>query len=269
MSNFFDNVINDAKGLEEKLLGPDYPYYKFISTPGEMNMSSEGSLSATSNNVAGLINYVQMMVEGTGPGNHSGNPNQPLGNKFFLQTGAQCMDNKSKQLVDRYMYINNIPDGSIPLLTKGAGIAFKDFRGLIPGIMGNLEDMNPLSIFKGFMEGNNPPCTSICMDTVGQPSIDGSTNPNQAGHMCKYVSDADIANIPPCSFPDGKNPQTKVKCRSTFTTLQDMERRGEDTTFRKYYPPSAYPSKESYNNFYIFLCGLVMIFILQRLLKKN
>ena len=97
-----------------------------------------------------------MMVEGTGPGNATPNQNQPLGNKFFLKTGAQCMDNTSKQLVDRYMYINNVPDGSIPLLTKSTGIEFKDFRGLIPGIMGNLEVMNPLSIFKGFMEGSNP-----------------------------------------------------------------------------------------------------------------
>ena len=47
MSNFFDKIVNDAKGLEEKLLGPDYPYYKFISTPSEMHMSSEGSLSVT------------------------------------------------------------------------------------------------------------------------------------------------------------------------------------------------------------------------------
>ena len=41
MSNFFENVKKDAKGLEEKLLGPDYKYFNFINTPAELGMSAE------------------------------------------------------------------------------------------------------------------------------------------------------------------------------------------------------------------------------------
>ena len=263
MSNFFDEVVNDAKGLEEKLLGPDYPYYKYIATPADMGMGTEGTLSQTSKNVAGLINYIQMMITGTGPGNKNPlGPSKPLGDKFFLKTGGQCMDNITKKLVDRYIYINNVPDGSIPFLSSGAGIQFTDFEGLIPGIMENLGDMNPIAIFKGFMEGNNPPCTEITMPTVAQPP-DGT--PSTAGTARHFVADDDIKAIPPCDFPGGGNPKTGVPCNSAFTTLNQWKQQQK----KRLVPASAYPSEEGYNNFYILLCGLLMLFIVQKLLKKN
>ena len=256
MSNFFNEVMNDSKGVEEKLLGPDYPYYKFIATPAEMGMSSEGSLSTTADDIAGLINYVQMMVGGKGPANMSpnsplkgGGSSQPLGDKFFLKTGAQCMDSKTQQLVDRYIYINNIPDGSIPFLTQGAGIQFTDFEGLVPGIMEDLGAMNPISIFKGFMQGNNPPCTEITLDTIGQPP-EGNSNPNIKGTATFHVSNSDIKEIDPCTFPGGGgNPLTDTPCKDTFRTIN--------------------PAEDNYSNFYIFLCALLLLFIVQKLLKKN
>ena len=64
-SNFFDKVIDDAKSMEKKLLGPDYPYYSYVATPAELGMSESGSLSATANNIAAMLNYIQLMVEGT------------------------------------------------------------------------------------------------------------------------------------------------------------------------------------------------------------
>ena len=40
--NLFESVLADAKGVEQQLLGPDYPYYKFIRTPDELGMSGSG-----------------------------------------------------------------------------------------------------------------------------------------------------------------------------------------------------------------------------------
>jgi hypothetical protein len=249
MSSFFDKIMNDAKGLEEKLLGPDYPYYKYIATPAELNITSDGSLSATSDDIEGLLAYVQMMVEGTGKAN-TVNVNRPLGDKFFLKTGAQCMDNKTQQLVDRYIWINNVPDGSIPFLTGATGITFTEFEGLVPGIMEDLGALNPLDIFKGFMEGNNPPCTEITLPTIGQPP-GGNSNPNVEGESTLHVSDDDIKNIPACTWgSSGVNPITSQSCKETFV-------------------PARYPAEENYNNLYILLCALLMVFILQKLLKRN
>ena len=237
MSDFFKKALDDAQGLEVEMLGPDYPYYKYISTPSQMGMSPAGNLSATADDVAGLINYVQLLVEGTGKGSRTG---KPLGDKFFLKTGAQC-DAGNGQMVDRYMYINNVPDGSIPFITSGAGVSFSTFSGMIPGIMGDLGAMNPVTLFRGFMEGASPPCTEITMPTMSAKNVSGT-----ASH---YVTNTDIADISPCSFPSKTNPQTKVGCKEAFSVLQ--------------------PTKKKFGNLYILICGLILMFIIQKLLRKN
>lgn len=262
-SNFFDKVIDDAKSMEKKLLGPDYPYYSYVATPTEMGMSESGSLSATASNIAAMLNYIQLMVEGTGPANR--NPNgetKPMGDAFFLKTGGQCKDMATGKLVDRYLYVNNIPNGSVPFLTKDTGIQFTEFEGLIPGVIEDLGTLNPLEIMKGFMLGNNPPCREITMPTVGQPP--GSIT--AMGTHTYHVADADITNLAPCDFPDNTNPITNVGCKATFTTLDDMEKKGDDTSFRK---KRAHNGKENYNNIYIFLCGLLLIYLVQKLMKKK
>ena len=81
MSNFFKEVAQDAENIEQKYLGPDYKYYDEIKTPREMGMSSDGNMGALANDVAGIINYVQLLVTGRGPA--SKNDGKPLGSRFF------------------------------------------------------------------------------------------------------------------------------------------------------------------------------------------
>ena len=92
-----------------------------------MGMSDDGNFGALANDIGGLINYVEVLVSGKGGSTTGG----PLGDKFFLKTGGKCTDVASKKLVDRYIYIDNIPDGSIPIVSSGMGIKFNEFRGLI------------------------------------------------------------------------------------------------------------------------------------------
>jgi len=239
MSNFFDEVTKDAKALEEKLLGPDYPYYKYVATPKQVGITPEGSLSATATDIAGLINYVELLITGKGKANTGGG--EPLGDKFFLKTGGQCKDIQSGKLVDRYLYINNQPDGSVPFITSGAGVQFTDFEGLVPGIIEDLDAMNPISIFRGFMEGNNPPCTEITMPT--------KTAKNVLGSSSFHVSNGDIQDLGPCDFPSKTNPVTKESCKEAFV--------------------GSALDKKDFKSIYIFLFGIVMLFIVQRLLKRN
>ena len=58
--NFFKEVLDDVKGVEERILGPDYQYWKQIKSPGQMGMSSHGSISTIAKDVGGLINYVEV-----------------------------------------------------------------------------------------------------------------------------------------------------------------------------------------------------------------
>lgn len=224
MTDVFQEVLTDAKGVEEKLLGPDYPYYKNIKTPQEIGMSSKGSLTALGKDIDGLIQYVELLVSGNSKASATG---KPLGNKFFLQTGAKCVDTKTKEQMDRYIYINNVPVGNIPFISSGMGVNFSEFKGMIPGMMGNLNALNPFSIMQAFMSGTTPDCQEITMET-----IDVNNNKSSETH---FVTLVDINNMDPCLFPDKTNPITKEKCREAFTTSDDISPKLPDDTIDQIY----------------------------------
>jgi len=216
MSNIFQDVLTDAKGVEEKLLGPTYPYYKNIRTPSEIGMSDRGTLPQMSRNISGLIQYVELLVSGNSQASATGGP---LGNKFFLQTGAKCAavdkcsdpsEPSTCEQTNRYIYVNNVPEGNIPFISGGLGVNFSEFKGLIPGAMGNLNVLNPFAILRAFASGSTPPCQEITMQT-----IDVNNNSSSETH---YVTLADIQNTDPCSFPGGLNPVTQARCKETFQT---------------------------------------------------
>lgn len=204
-SNIFQDVLGDAKAVEEKLLGPDYPYYKYVRTPKEIGMSDKGSLNALGKDIDGLVAYVELLVSGKSKASATG---KPLGNSFFLQTGAKCKDIKTNEEVPRFIYIDNIPRGNIPLISSGMGVNFSEFKGLIPGTISNLNALNPFKILQAFGAGSVPDCQELTMNT-----IDIYNNKSSETH---HVALVDIKSIDPCSFPDKKNILTGQKCKETF-----------------------------------------------------
>ena len=216
MSNLFQEVLTDARGVEERLLGPTYPYYKNIKTPSEIGMSDKGTLQQMGKDIDGLIQYVELLVTGNSTASTTGGP---LGNKFFLKTGAKCAaidkctdknDESTCEQTDRFIYVDNVPAGNIPFISGGLGVNFSEFKGLIPGAMGNLNVLNPFAIMRAFLAGSTPPCQEITMET-----IDVNNNKSSESH---YVTLADIQNMDPCIFPNRKNPVTGDSCRETFKT---------------------------------------------------
>ena len=210
--SIFQDVLADAKGVEEKLLGPSYPYYKNVKLPSEIGMSDKGTIKALTKNIDGLINYVEVLVTGKSKASASGGP---MGNKFFLQTGGKCMDTATQEQVDRFIYVNNIPDGNIPFLSSGLGVNFAEFKGLIPGVMSDMNVLNPFNIMSSFLSGATPDCQEITLETV-----DVNNNKSSETH---YVTLVDIRNMNACTFKDKKNPQTGEKCRETFVSGGDAE----------------------------------------------
>ena len=253
MSNLFEEVLKDAKGVEERLLGPTYPYYTNIKTPKEIGMSDKGTIKQMSKDIEGLIQYVELLVTGKSKASSTG---KPLGNKFFLKTGAKCgaidsctdpNDPSTCQKVDRYMYINNIPEGNIPFISSGLGVNFSEFKGLIPGAMGNLNVLNPFAIMRAFLSGSNPPCQPLTMSTLTTDNIKSSET--------HYVTLTDISNMDPCSFSDKKNPVSKKKCKETF-----------DNYNRK---PEIIIPDDILSQIYFASLGVVGIYILYRLMEKS
>ena len=251
MSNLFEDVLKDAKGVEEKLLGPTYPYYNNIKTPSQIGMSDKGTIQQMSKNINGLIEYVELLVSGNSKASTTGGP---LGNKFFLKTGAKCTaidnctdpnDPSTCQKVDRYMYIDNVPEGNIPFISSGLGVNFSEFKGLIPGAMGNLNVLNPFAIMRAFLSGSNPPCQSVTMTTINNDNVKSSES--------HYVTLVDIANMDPCAFPDKKNPANGKKCKETFQSL---------------HPAPAIPDDPMAQVYFASL-SVVGLYILYRLMEKH
>ena len=209
MSNIFQEVLKDANGVQDKYLGPAYPYWKNIKSPSQIGMSDAGNLKTLGKDVDGLIQYVELLVSGKSGASKTGGP---LGNKFFLKTGGKCVANDTNEEVDRYIYINNVPQGNIPFVSAGMGTNFSDFRGLIPGTMSNLNTLNPFALIQAFMSGSTPPCQQVTLET-----IDVNNNKSTETH---YVSTIDLQNMDPCSFTNGKNPVNNKKCKESFQNLE-------------------------------------------------
>ena len=224
MSNLFEEVLQNANEVQDKLLGPTYPYYKNIKTPSEIGMTSDGTLSALAQDINGLIDYVEVLVTGNSPASATGGP---LGNKFFLMTGAKCLDNKSNQQVDRYIYVDNVPAGNIPFISSGLGVNFSEFKGLIPGTLGNLNVLNPYAIMQSFLSGSTPPCQELTMET-----IDINNNKSSETH---FVTLTDIQNMDACSFSNKKNPISGNACKETFEVQEDAIKLPNDPVAQLYF----------------------------------
>lgn len=251
MSNLFQEVLTDAKGVEDRLLGPTYPYYKNIKTPSEIGMSDKGTIQQMSKDINGLIEYVELLVTGDSKASATGGP---LGNKFFLKTGGKCYATDSScsdpndistcPQVDRYIYINNVPDGNIPFISSGMGVNFTEFEGLIPGAMENLNVLNPFAILRAFASGATPPCQQITMQTISNTNVKSSES--------HYVTLTDIKDIDPCSFSNGTNPVSGKTCKEAFQNNSEELLIPDDPLAQLYFAS----------------LGVLGLFILYRLMEK-
>ena len=256
MANLFQEVLSDAKGVEARLLGEPYEYWKQIKSPPEIGMTSDGSLQALAKDIDGLVQYVEVLVTGKGASKTGG----PLGNKFFLQTGGKCKDiNSCKdqgndcqlQEVDRYIYINNVPQGNIPFISSGMGQNFSDLKGLIPGTMGNLNVLNPFAIMQAFMSGATPDCSAVKLETINADNITGTET--------HYVSIVDQSNMDPCSFLDGRNPVSGQQCKEIFSNMQKLDN----------LDPAVFLPDDPMVQVYYAILGVLGLYILCCLMRKN
>jgi len=165
-----DIISGEQSGMGKKasrggvsFMGKDFNYSSVIRSPSELGMSPAGNMDALSADIAGLIDYTEVLVSGKGRAVKG-----KLGNQYFLKTLAKCTLGGSE--TDRYLYINNVPTGNIKFggtsLTGGRSA----LTGLVPGMIENIGKINPLAMFQAFSEGT-PECvrcpTSICPVTSG------------------------------------------------------------------------------------------------------
>jgi hypothetical protein len=238
MANFFQKAKQDVKNLEKELLGPDYDYVSFIKTPDDLGIGPEGSISQLVTNVGGLINYVELLSTGDGTGDRTASKiNGPLGDSFFLPTGAKCKDVATGNLVTRSIWVNNIPDGTLPFITSALnGAKFTTFRGLVPGVLGNLAKIHPMQIFQAFTSGSNPDCQLVANSTRNENNVE---TPGSG-----YLTLEDI----------------QIMGTDGFTTMSDMNNKEEDK--------SNMPEDDMVKLYYSAL-GLLGLYIFIMLFKRK
>lgn len=258
-NNFFEKLMSNPEDISTDFTGPEYSYWKQIKSPEDMGMSAGGSIGALENDVSGLINYVKVLVTGQGGGSY---PGRPLGNKYFLQTGGTCKARDTNDIVTRYLYVNNVPTGNIPFISQAAGENFDTFEGLIPGILQDLEALNPVRIFAAFKLGEEPPCRKITMET--SPT---SENNNQE-RQTEYVADYDIRYLGSCLFNlmGNKNPVTGEPCREGFNTRGGIQKHQKHKSTPMNFNSSSLDISEAI--FYFILSGLILFIIYKISIKS-
>jgi len=256
----------DGMAALDRIMGPSYDYAGHIKSPTEMDMSAEGTFGALADDVSGLLGYIDLLVSGHGKlgvASKTKNPDgsftdypHPLGNKFFLKTVVKCKD-KAGAEHDRHIYVNNVPDGSIPLISNlDNSISFSAFQGLLPGVLSNLAQIHPMLILGAFTAGSAPKCQAVTMEV-----IDAKTNKSKLD--TQYITNDDIAIMPAAWFPKS-HPQSnyKLDTKDAFTTMDEPE------------PPK---KKEDYSKMpddtlikiYYSMLGLLGIYILLKLMMKK
>ena len=247
--------------LSEKYLGPSYNYAGHIKSPAELDMRSDGNFSALADDVGGLLAYVDVLVGGKGDlacGSKNLNGTEycnPLGNQFFMDTPVKCKDIATKKMVTRSIYINNIPDGSIPMITDITGASFDDFKGIMPGIMSNIAQIKPMQILNAFTSGSSAACQMITM-----PTMSVTNNP---GYDNRYVTNIDISNMPSSWFSNGVAPKGSYDLREPEGFCNHSDIQGAKVDYSKM-------PNDIVIRFYYSTLGLLGLYILLRLmLRKN
>ena len=194
---------------DETTATAEYSYVKSIKTPKDLKISGKGTLYQMTNNVSGLIHYIDLLVQGKSKASKTG---QPLGNKFFIRTGSSCKNIDTDASEDRFMYINNRPNGALPIL-KQLGIKSNTLRGLIPGVLENTNAIDPSAIAKSLSGGLTPKCMEVELETIDKN--------NKSAKEKRFVSVQDIENMDACDFGSkGKNPVTRKRCGEGFSVLE-------------------------------------------------
>lgn len=274
--SIFKRVLDDLDAVEQEILGPDYSYWNNINSPdsNEMDIKVGGDWDTLKNDAKGVFDYIKILISGRGKA--SKNDGQPLGDAFFLDTGATCnpgtLDNKGNfvannktdvsnndvsnndDTVPRSIYINNIPDGSIPFVSEMANIKFDSLEGLIPGLLSNIDHIKPYKFFQAFFLGSNPDCIEVNMKT-------NDVN-NKKENKKKWVANVDVQDFNPCWFADNINPMTKKSCKQGFQNRIEKQ-------FEKKFNKSQLPDDMIAKTYYTLLSVLFMYLLYKITIKKK
>lgn len=221
---------------------PKYNYGAFINSPQEMGMTEDVpsgfGLDTIADNFGGVISYIDLLISGTGEASkavslfNDASTNEPLGNAYFYPSGLTCKDPSNlTQDVSAMMYMNNVPLGNIPFLSSFTGAGdIKEFRGLIPGMVEDLNGFNPMEFMYAMAVSPSDPCIKVSLPITNITS-DGNnydtTKDNKTQYKTENMFPLFVKLIDPCLFDknaDGirTNPVSGKTCAEGFTNIGEI-----------------------------------------------
>jgi hypothetical protein len=174
-------LFSKAKGggdIQTDLLGPSYSYTDNIPAPSSLGVGTNGTFSQMGTNVSAIKTYVSTLIDG----------DPPLGNQYFVNTGGTCTapDGSTQP---RYNYINNKPSVG-DLLPASMSEIGTGIQGLIPGVIGDIESLNPLYLVNSLLADAVPACECYkCTVTDGTSArfLTTSLSPDFDPNECQQV----------------------------------------------------------------------------------
>lgn len=185
-NSLWSDIENGASNVETDLLGPSYSYADSITGPTSLGVGSNGSFSQLGTNANAIAYYTEALITG----------NPPLGNQYFVNTGGMCTA-PNGSLQPRYNYINNMSTGAgaLPAAISELG---SDFNGLIPGVVDDIEGLNPLHLFSSLVADPSPPCVCMSCPVSGSGNqskfLTTSLSPDVPASQCTQVDPSQCAS---------------------------------------------------------------------------
>jgi hypothetical protein len=189
VNSIWSNISNRASNVERDVLGPSYSYADNVRSPSSLGVGSDGSFGQLSTNLGAVGTYINTLIQG----------NPPLGNRYYVNTGGTCTA-PDGSIQARYNYINNFPNGS-DLLPAGMSDLGAGYNGLIPGVVGDIEGLNPLYMMKALAADSSPTCGCYeCDVTTGGTRfrfLTPSLSPDVKSNVCREVGMENCPRAPP------------------------------------------------------------------------
>ena len=190
------------------------PPYAVEGEPDRPHLNSGTRAKDIQNNMKALMSYIQLIMTS----DSDANPMKPeaLGDKYFLKTTQTCKLDNGKT-VDRYMYIQNAPDGRYNVIN----LPVANLNGLLPGMVTNLVKSNPASLFMALANSGTDECVEVTAKVT--PYVNGeidfksfkrcaleqsSTNKSGEANPCwktRPMTKSDAYNMDPCQLENGIN----------------------------------------------------------------
>jgi hypothetical protein len=184
--------------------GPfDYNYISKIKSPTEAGATTNGDIPSLGKDKDVLMNYAEVLWGGNSNSNVT--TDRSLGDAYFYETPQDCTIQGTNDKTKRYIYVDNVPKGTIG-----------NAKGLLPGMIEDLGIFNPTNYIADLIP-TVPECISVSLEVVGD-----SEQPEIQSH---YMALSDVKIMDPCSFPDKLNPALpdgSNQCQSGFTNKYNI-----------------------------------------------